>query len=255
MDTHASRPTPARTLLILGDRHARLRARPDDGHPGAGRPAARARRVGHRHHLDGHRLPAGRVDRDPDPRPPRRHVRQGAPPRDRRSRCSRSARSCARSRTRSTPMIVGRGLQGLGGGVFPLSFGIIRDEFPREKVPTGIAMLGRDRGDRLGHRPPARRRARRRAGLPLDLLARRRHGRPGDDHHHPLRAGVADPDAGPRRRRRRGHPRRRPDGAAVAISRGADWGWGSPRTLGLLRRRPRRARAASACSSGARRSR
>src|SRR6476660_406696 len=39
-------------------------------------------------------------------------------------------------------MIVGRGLQGLGGGVFPLSFGIIRDEFPRERIPTGIAMLG-----------------------------------------------------------------------------------------------------------------
>src|SRR5215217_4959979 len=40
------------------------------------------------------------------------------------------------------PMIVGRGLQGLGGGVFPLSFGIIRDEFPAHKVPTGIALLG-----------------------------------------------------------------------------------------------------------------
>src|SRR5215207_2967542 len=40
------------------------------------------------------------------------------------------------------PMIVGRGLQGLGGGVFPLSFGIIRDEFPKHKVPTGIALLG-----------------------------------------------------------------------------------------------------------------
>jgi EmrB/QacA subfamily drug resistance transporter len=39
-------------------------------------------------------------------------------------------------------MIVGRGLQGLGGGVFPLSFGIIRDEFPAERVPTGIALLG-----------------------------------------------------------------------------------------------------------------
>src|SRR4051794_7551184 len=39
-------------------------------------------------------------------------------------------------------MIVGRGLQGLGGGVFPLSFGIIRDEFPRERIPTGIALLG-----------------------------------------------------------------------------------------------------------------
>jgi len=40
------------------------------------------------------------------------------------------------------PMIVGRGLQGLGGGVFPLCFGVIRDEFPKPKVPTGIAMLG-----------------------------------------------------------------------------------------------------------------
>src|SRR6188768_2977435 len=39
-------------------------------------------------------------------------------------------------------MIIGRGLQGLGGGVFPLSFGIIRDEFPKAKVPTGIALLG-----------------------------------------------------------------------------------------------------------------
>ena len=39
-------------------------------------------------------------------------------------------------------MIVGRGLQGLGGGVFPLSFGIIRDEFPKNRVPTGIALLG-----------------------------------------------------------------------------------------------------------------
>jgi EmrB/QacA subfamily drug resistance transporter len=38
--------------------------------------------------------------------------------------------------------IVGRVLQGVGGGVFPLSFGIVRDEFPREKVPTGIALLG-----------------------------------------------------------------------------------------------------------------
>jgi EmrB/QacA subfamily drug resistance transporter len=39
-------------------------------------------------------------------------------------------------------MILGRGLQGLGGGVFPLCFGVVRDEFPMAKVPTGIAMLG-----------------------------------------------------------------------------------------------------------------
>src|SRR4051794_1739929 len=43
-------------------------------------------------------------------------------------------------------MIVGRVLQGVGGGVFPLSFGIVRDEFPKHKVPTGIALLGATAG-------------------------------------------------------------------------------------------------------------
>jgi EmrB/QacA subfamily drug resistance transporter len=43
-------------------------------------------------------------------------------------------------------MIVGRALQGIGGGVFPLSFGIVRDEFPVAKIPTGIAMLGATAG-------------------------------------------------------------------------------------------------------------
>ncbi|MBJ7328834.1 MAG: MFS transporter [Solirubrobacteraceae bacterium] len=37
-------------------------------------------------------------------------------------------------------LIAGRLVQGLGGAVFPLAFGIIRDEFPPERVPTGIAM-------------------------------------------------------------------------------------------------------------------
>jgi MFS family permease len=38
-------------------------------------------------------------------------------------------------------MIAGRVIQGIGGAVFPLAFAIIRDEFPREKVPVGIAMI------------------------------------------------------------------------------------------------------------------
>lgn len=38
-------------------------------------------------------------------------------------------------------MVVGRVIQGIGGGVFPLSFGIVRDEFPRERVASGIAMI------------------------------------------------------------------------------------------------------------------
>src|SRR3954470_11733456 len=43
-------------------------------------------------------------------------------------------------------MIAGRALQGIGGGVFPLSFGIIRDEFPLPRVPSGIALLGATAG-------------------------------------------------------------------------------------------------------------
>ena len=39
------------------------------------------------------------------------------------------------------PMIAGRGLQGIGGAVFPLGIGIMRDEFPRERVATGIALI------------------------------------------------------------------------------------------------------------------
>src|SRR3954454_10367007 len=35
-------------------------------------------------------------------------------------------------------LIFSRVIQGFGGGIFPLSFGIIRDEFPRDKVAGGI---------------------------------------------------------------------------------------------------------------------
>jgi EmrB/QacA subfamily drug resistance transporter len=38
-------------------------------------------------------------------------------------------------------LIIGRVIQGAGGAVFPLAFGIIRDEFPRERVARGIAFL------------------------------------------------------------------------------------------------------------------
>jgi EmrB/QacA subfamily drug resistance transporter len=39
------------------------------------------------------------------------------------------------------PMIAGRVIQGAGSGIFPLAFGIIRDEFPRERVPHGIGLM------------------------------------------------------------------------------------------------------------------
>lgn len=38
-------------------------------------------------------------------------------------------------------VIVGRIVQGLGGAAFPLSFGIIRDEFPPERVPSAVGWL------------------------------------------------------------------------------------------------------------------
>jgi MFS family permease len=39
-------------------------------------------------------------------------------------------------------LIAGRLLQGVAGGVFPLAFGIVRDTFPRERVATGLSLVG-----------------------------------------------------------------------------------------------------------------
>ncbi|MGE4123254.1 MAG: MFS transporter, partial [Solirubrobacterales bacterium] len=38
-------------------------------------------------------------------------------------------------------LIAGRAIQGAGGAVFPLAFGIIRDEFPQRLVGTGIGLI------------------------------------------------------------------------------------------------------------------
>src|SRR3954469_12613282 len=38
-------------------------------------------------------------------------------------------------------LILARVIQGVAGGIFPLAFGIVRDEFPPEKVAGGIGML------------------------------------------------------------------------------------------------------------------
>src|SRR3954471_3477714 len=38
-------------------------------------------------------------------------------------------------------MILGRIIQGAGGGIFPLAFSIIRDEFPNERVPGAIGLV------------------------------------------------------------------------------------------------------------------
>ena len=38
-------------------------------------------------------------------------------------------------------LILGRAIQGAGGAIFPLAFGIIRDEFPPERVATSIGLI------------------------------------------------------------------------------------------------------------------
>jgi EmrB/QacA subfamily drug resistance transporter len=38
-------------------------------------------------------------------------------------------------------MIIGRVIQGVGGGIFPLAFSIIRDELPNERVPGAIGLV------------------------------------------------------------------------------------------------------------------
>jgi EmrB/QacA subfamily drug resistance transporter len=40
-----------------------------------------------------------------------------------------------------TPMLIGRVIQGAAGGIFPLAFGIVRDEFPRERVAGAIGLM------------------------------------------------------------------------------------------------------------------
>src|SRR3954447_23397809 len=38
-------------------------------------------------------------------------------------------------------LIVARVIQGVAGGIFPLAFAIVRDEFPRAKVPGSIGLM------------------------------------------------------------------------------------------------------------------
>ena len=38
-------------------------------------------------------------------------------------------------------LIVGRAVQGMAAASFPLAFGLVRDEFPRERVPAAIGLI------------------------------------------------------------------------------------------------------------------
>jgi EmrB/QacA subfamily drug resistance transporter len=131
-------------------------------------------------------------------------------------------------------VVAGRVMQGLGGGIFPLCFGIIRDEFPRERVAGSIGLISAIFGIGGGAGLVG-------GGLIVDHLS----------YHWIFWLGAISaalaaiatqlwvPES----------PERRPGrvdlrGAALlglglvlpllAISRANDWGWGSTRTLGLI---------------------
>jgi MFS family permease len=132
------------------------------------------------------------------------------------------------------PMIAGRVIQGAGGGIFPLGFGIIRDEFPRERVSHGIGLMSSLLGvggglgvilagpivDNLSYHWLF--------WLPLVVIVAcavatqllvpespvRTPGRVDVRGALVLAAGLVPP--------------------LYAISRANDWGWGDPRTLGLI---------------------
>ena len=139
--------TAHRAPALLADvRRARAR-RPDvraaavarrPGDPGDPARPARVRDVGG---LAADRVPVERLGADPGRSVASATCSARSTCSSRHSPCSPPERCSLRSRRVSGPMIVGRVIQGAGGAVFPLAFGIIRDEFPRERVATGIALI------------------------------------------------------------------------------------------------------------------
>jgi EmrB/QacA subfamily drug resistance transporter len=136
--------------------------------------------------------------------------------------------------TSITLMIVARIVQGIGGGVLPIAFGIARDEFPPEKVNGGIGVLaaltavGGGLGLVLAGPIVAHLNYHWLFWIPMIMV---------------LVASVAAylfvPESPVRT------PGRVSWGAAlllsgwlvallIAVSEGAVWGWGSPRVLGLI---------------------
>src|SRR5204863_1162748 len=131
-------------------------------------------------------------------------------------------------------MVLGRVIQGAGGGIFPLAFSIIRDEFPNERVPGAIGLVSSLLGIGGGAGVVF-------AGIVIDNLS-----------YHwlfwfPLVAIVLT--AGLTWRYIPESPVKTPahvnyraaalmtlgiSGVLLAITETSTWGWGSPKTLALL---------------------
>ena len=131
-------------------------------------------------------------------------------------------------------LYLARVIQGVGGGIVPLSFGIVRDEFPRARVATSIGIVSSMLGTGGG------------AGILLGALILEHAGWQwlfwaalGPTVLVALLAWRAIPPS----------PVRTPSrinwvaaalmsvgmsGVLIAVSEAASWGWGSPKTLGLL---------------------
>ena len=131
-------------------------------------------------------------------------------------------------------VIAGRVLQGVAGGVFPLAFGIVRDTFPRDQVPGGLAIISAVFGIGGG------------IGLPLSgvivdnfdldwlfwisLIAL-----PVAYAAHRLRAAVAAGGEHQGRLARRRDPvASRLAAILLGVSQAGEWGWGSPANLAAI---------------------
>lgn len=132
------------------------------------------------------------------------------------------------------PMVTGRALQGMAMGAIPLGIGILRDELPREKVGAAVATMSATMGvgGAIGL-PVAAGIAQfadwhtlfwAAAGLGAICLASVLFLLPESPVRSPARfdfPGAIGLSAGL-------------VALLLAITKGADWGWGSPRTLGMF---------------------